>query len=146
MEIAAFIISAVSLALAIVSSVISLKTQKLQNKVNEIELKLKEYELAEKEKSSCVEARIVHSLKSNYKIKIWNSGNTAAKNVSVSWTPENGLIVFDRGKMPFEVLDPQKSFELSATAYDGCPSKLCIKTEWEDERGEMKEKVQWCDI
>lgn len=48
--------------------------------------------------------------------------------------------------MPFEVLEPQKNFELTIHIYDSAPSKLCIKTEWEDENGEKKEKAQWCDM
>ena len=87
MEIAALVISAVSLFVAIVSFIISSKSQHLQNRVNEIELKLKEYELEEKEqhKAPCIEARINHIAKGNYRIKIWNSGNAAAKNVTASW-------------------------------------------------------------
>ena len=49
-------------------------------------------------------------------------------------------------KMPFEVLEPQKSFELVITTYDGTPGKLHIKTEWENDNGEKKEKLQWCDM
>lgn len=48
--------------------------------------------------------------------------------------------------MPFEVLEPQKSFELVITTYDGTPGKLQIKTEWENDNGEKKEKLQWCDM
>ena len=43
MEIAALVISAVSLVVAIASFIISSKSQHLQDRVNEIELKLKEY-------------------------------------------------------------------------------------------------------
>ena len=48
MDIAALVISGISLVLAVISFVISVKSQNLQNKVNEIELKLKKYELDEK--------------------------------------------------------------------------------------------------
>ena len=86
MEIAAIAISGVSLLLSVISFIVSIKSQKLQNKVNEMELKLKKYELAEKEKEQqkapCIEARINHIAKGNYRIKIWNSGNAAAKNVT----------------------------------------------------------------
>ena len=85
MDIAALVISGISLVLAVISFVISVKSQNLQNKVNEIELKLKKYELEEKEKQACVEARIIHEIKNRYKIKVWNSGNSIAKNVVASW-------------------------------------------------------------
>lgn len=111
-----------------------------------IELKLKKYELDEKEKQACVEARIIHEIKNRYKIKVWNSGNSIAKNVVASWDTQKGIIFFDKEKMPFEVLEPQKGFELVITTYDGNPGKLQIKTEWENDNGEKKEKLQWCDM
>ena len=150
MEIAALAISAVSLAVAIVSLINSSKSQHLQDKVNEIELKLKEYELAEKEKEQqktpCVEARINHISGEKYKIKIWNSGNSVAKNVTASWDKGSQLIFFDQEKMPFELLEPQKSFDLTISTYSGSPRKLSITTEWEDSDGQKHSKEQWCDL
>lgn len=150
MEIAALIISAVSLVIAIMSFAFSSKSQHLQDRVNEIELKLKEYELAEKEKEQqkapCVEARINHIANEKYRIKIWNSGNAAAKNVTASWDEGSQFLFFDQEKMPFELLEPQKSFELAISTYYGSPRKLCITTTWEDGDGEKHSKEQWCDL
>lgn len=150
MEFASLIISGISLILAIYSLRKSIKSQDLQDRVNEIELKLKEYELAEKEKQqqkeACIEARVIHVNRSNYKIKIWNSGNSIAKNITASWDDTNEILLLNKDKMPFEFLEPQKGFELSVFAYDGSVNKLCIKTEWEDDRSEMHEKTQWCDL
>ena len=146
MDIAALVISGISLVLAVISFVISVKSQNLQNKVNEIEIKLKKYELDEKEKQACVEARIIHEIKNRYKIKVWNSGNSIAKNVVASWNNSDGIIFFDKEKMPFEIFEPQKSFELVINTFSGAPGKLQIKTEWVTEAGEKKEKIQWCDM
>lgn len=146
MDIATLVISGISLVLAVISFFISVKSQNLQNKVNEIEYKLKKYELNEKEMQACVEARIIHEFKGKYKVKVWNAGNSAAKNVVASWDNSVGVFFFDNDKMPFEVLEPQKSFELPIITYDGSPSKLQIKTAWEDGNGEKKEKIQWCDM
>lgn len=150
MELAAIIISGISLILSIVSLVGALKSQHLQNRVNKIEIKLKEYQLEATEKEQLkvpvVEARIIHIIKNQYRIKVWNSGNGIAKNVVASWDEISGIIYFDRAKMPFELLEPQKSFELTISAYDGAPSKLCITTEWENEQGERHTKKQWCDM
>ncbi|MCR4556646.1 MAG: hypothetical protein K5779_02345, partial [Saccharofermentans sp.] len=146
----AFVISAVSLAVAIVSFIISSKSQHLQDRVNEIELKLKEYELEEKEKEQqkvpCVEARINHITKDKYKIRIWNSGNSTAKNITASWDGAGKVLFFDQEKMPFEFLEPQKGFDLTITTCFGSPGKLCITTGWEDEAGEKHSKIQWCDL
>ena len=150
MEIAALVISAVSLVVAIVSCIISSKSQHLQDRVNEIELKLKGYELEEKEKEQhkapCIEARINHIAKGNYRIKIWNSGNAAAKNVTASWNKGGQIVLFDQEKMPFELLEPQKSFDLAISTYGGSPRKLCITTAWEDIDGQKHNKEQWCDL
>lgn len=150
MDIAALTISAVSLVVAIVSFIISSKSQHLQDRVNEIELKLKEYELEEKEKEQhkapCIEARINHVAKDKYKIKIWNSGNATANNVTASWDKESQILFFDQGKMPFEFLEPQKSFDLAISTYFGSPRKLCITTVWEDSDGQKYNKEQWCDL
>lgn len=150
MDIAALVISGVSLLFSIISFAVSIKSQNLQDKVNEMELKLKKYELAEKEKEQqkapCIEARINHIAKDKYKIKIWNSGNATAKNVTASWKKESRILFFDQEKMPFELLEPQKSFDLAISTYSGSPGKLCITTEWEDSDGQKHNKEQWCDL
>ena len=153
MEIAALVISAVSLFLSIISFAMSIKSQHLQDKVNEMELKLKEYELAEKEKEQhkapCIEARVNHVFKDNYRIRIWNSGNAAAKNVTASWDENRQIIIYDQDKMPFEILEPQKSFDLAISvisAFSGSPRKLRITTTWEDSNGRKHSKEQWCDL
>lgn len=96
MELAAIFLSILSLLLAIISFVVSFKSQRLQNRVNIIELKLKQYELDAKEKEQqkvpLVEARIVHVIKNEYKIKVWNSGNGIARSVSALWEPTDGII------------------------------------------------------
>ena len=149
MDIASFIMAAISLLIAVVSFILSLRGQRLQNKVNEIELKIKNYELEEKEKEnqkiSCVEARIIKVGKNNYRIKVWNSGNCVAKNINVILHDKEGIIFNDRGKLPFEILEPNKSFELPFSVFDVAPFKIFITTEWEEESGEKHNKKQLCD-
>ena len=150
METAALVISGVSLVVAVISFILSTKSQYLQDKINEIELRLKEYELAEKEKEQekapCVEARIINIIRNKYKIRIWNSGNSIAKNVNAFWDDLSSIVVLDKDKMPFEFLDPQKSFELTVFVYDDVPNKLCIITEWNNDNDERQSKMQWCDL
>ncbi|MBQ0088816.1 MAG: hypothetical protein KBT27_05755 [Prevotellaceae bacterium] len=150
MGIAALAISGISLLLSIISVIASLKSQHLQDKVNQLELELKQLELAEKEKEQqknpYVEARIIHVTGAKYKIKIWNSGNAVAKNVSASWEKNSPILFFDQEKMPFELLEPQKGFELTVSTYGGSPRKLCITTTWQNEEGKEQSKEQWCDF
>ena len=75
-----------SFGLSVFALIKSSKADKLKNKVNALELKIKEYELEqiEKEKDreslSCVEARAYDAGNDNYRLRVWNSGNTTAYN------------------------------------------------------------------
>ncbi|MBS5734262.1 MAG: hypothetical protein KHW87_06130 [Clostridiales bacterium] len=139
--------SAILTILSTIPSIFSIKDRKHQNKVEEIEEKLKKHELAQIEKEACVEARIIRVNNYKFKIKIWNSGKIIAKNVQVMLEVRKENISFpDSEKLPFEELEPGKSFELEFSIYEYVPRKLQIKTEWEDENGNKKEKIQWCDM
>ena len=84
----ALIIAGISLLVAVISLFKSSKAQRLQNKVNELELKIKQNELdkiaKEKEDSvlACVEARFITVGKGKHRLKVWNSGNATAYNVT----------------------------------------------------------------
>ena len=152
MEIAALVISGVSLLLALVSFIVSIRAQSLQNRVNELELKIKEFELAEIENAeaeknkSCVEARMVRISKGKYRLKVWNSGNTPVYNVSATIPNEYGIVLINDDKMPYEFLDPQKGFDIVAIIHNGSSSKFLITTEWTDSKGEKQNKDQMGDI
>ena len=84
----ALIIAGISLLVAVISLYKSSKAQCLQNKVNELELKIKQNELdriaKEKEDAvlACVEARFITVGKGKHRLKVWNSGNATAYNVT----------------------------------------------------------------
>ena len=144
MDIAAIIISGVSLLVAIVSFAFSFKSQRLQNRVNEIELKLKENELLKIEKEACIEARVIHPDSKHYYLKIWNSGNDTAYNVNVLLPDEKSVNIFDNDKLPYEELEASKSFEIPLLVYNGSASKFYVTTEWKDSKGNKKTKNQLC--
>lgn len=137
--------------LAIVISIFSFheskKVNKVQLRLSELEEKLKKYELEEKEKEreaankSIVEARIYNISKGKYKLKIWNSGQVEAHDVDFQVPDELKGIVF-RDKVPFEVLEPGKSFEEYIMYFNGIPPKITVKTTWKDTKGEQHEKEQ----
>lgn len=147
----AIILAAISINIAIVSLFKASKAQKIQNKVNELELKIKKFEvekinkLKEEENTSCVEARIIRISNGNRKIKIWNSGKTTVKNVIATIPPEAEVYILQQ-KMPYEVLEPNKSFEEFVITHGGSKSKFIITTEWEDMNGKVQKKEQMGDI
>lgn len=148
----ALIIAGISLLVAIISLLKSSKAQRLQNKVNELELKIKRNELdkiaKEKEDAelACVEARFVTVGKGKHRLKVWNSGNATAYNVSARFDGDVGIIIMDQEKQPFEELEARKSYELVLITYSGSASKFRIITEWTDLGGNQHIKTQMGDF
>jgi len=148
----ALIIAGISLSVAIISLFKSSKAQRLQNKVNELELKIKENELEriakEKENAelACVEARFITIGKGKHRLKVWNSGNATAYNVSARFDGNVGIMIIDQEKQPFEELEARKSYELILVTHTGSASKFRIITEWTDTNGEKHSKTQMGDF
>ncbi len=148
----ALIIAGISLLIAIISLFKSSKAQRLQNKVNELELKIKENELEriakEKENAelACVEARFITIGKGKHRLKVWNSGNATAYNVSARFDGNVGIMIIDQEKQPFEELEARKSYELILVTHTGSASKFRIITEWTDANGEKHSKTQMGDF
>ena len=151
MEIISIIISGLALIVSVISWIQSSKAQSLQNRINELDLKLKGFELAEKERQerelsrSCVEARVTSIGKGKYKLKVWNSGNTAVSDVTAR-IEADGIIMMDREKMPFDQLEPQKDFDVSLIVAGQVDRKFHIITEWTDANGQKQSKDQMGDI
>ncbi len=141
---------------ALIVSIIALrkssKAQKLQNRINELELQIKQYEVDKIEQTkaeaerSCVEARAISLGQSKYRLKVWNSGNATAFNVSARFADDPKIILFDNGKQPYEELDPAKGYELTLFVGGASDVKFRIVTEWEDAQGTRHEKTQMCSI
>ena len=148
----ALIIAGISLLVAVISLVKSSKAQRLQNKVNELELKIKQNELdriaKEKEKASlaCIEARFITVGKGKHRLKVWNSGNATAYNVTARFDGNVGIFIADQEKQPFEELEARKSYELILITHDGSASKFRIITEWTDLSGKQYSKTQMGDF
>ena len=147
-----FAVSIVSLVIAIISLVKSSKAQLLQNKLNEIELQIKRNELdkIEKEKAdnstACVEARIISLGTGKYKLKVWNSGFLIAYNIKVSFVGDPEIIMFAEGLLPYDELDPKKSFEISLLVHFDSSQKARVLTEWEDKNGKQYSKEQMVSL
>lgn len=142
-----YVVPIVALAISIVSFHESRKVNKVQLRLNEMEEELKKYELEKIEKEreaankSIVEARIYKVSKGKYRLKIWNSSQATAYDVDFDVPEELKGLVF-RDKVPFEALEPGKSFEESVIYYNGMPPKFTVKTTWKNASGEKYEKEQ----
>ena len=146
------IISAISLLIAIISLIVSLRAQWLQNKVNKSTLEINQNELEriakEKENAelACVEARFITVGNDKHRLRVWNSGNATAYNVSARFDGNVGIIIMDQNKQPFEELEARKNYDLILVTHTGSASKFRIITEWTDVNGEKHEKVQMEDF
>ena len=147
----ALIVATASLLIAIISLIKSAKAQKLQNKINKIELSIKQHELdkiaIEKAEAtrSCVEARVIQISNNKWKLKVWNSGNVKVFNVNAILEDGSEIIMVD-SKMPFDELEPNKSFEEHLIVHMGSARKFKITTSWTDEQGNKQEKVQMASL
>ena len=148
----ALVVSVISLFVAVISLIKSSNAQQLQNKVNELELKIKQNELDRiaKEKAAeslaRVEARVITVGKGQHRLKVWNSGNATAYNVTARFDGDAGIIILDDEKQPFEELEAQKNYELVLVTHFGTALKFRIITEWTDANGEKHSKAQMCDL
>lgn len=146
------IIAGISLLVAVISLFKSSKAQRLQNKVNELELKIKQNELNRIAKENeaadlaCVEARFITVGKGKHRLKVWNSGNATAYNVTARFDGDVGIMIMDQEKQPFEELEARKSYELVLITHIGSASKFRIITEWTDANGEQHAKTQMGDF
>jgi len=140
-----YVVPLVAIVLSIFSFHDSRKINKVQLRLNEMEEELKKYELEkiEKEREAVnkpvVEARIYNVSKGKYRLKIWNSSQATAYDVDFEVPEEMKGLVF-KDKVPFEVLEPGKSFEEHIVYYNGVPSKFTVKTIWKNKNGDQQEK------
>jgi hypothetical protein len=144
-----FIVEYVFPTVALVLSALSFRDSRgitpLQARILEIEEKLKIYELEEKQRQreaameACIEARVVNISKRAYRLKIWNSGKATAFNVDFTVAEEISVL---REKVPYEVLEPGKSFEEHIIVQFGTPRKFSITTTWTDSSGKPHSKEQ----
>jgi hypothetical protein len=79
----------------------------------------------------------------NYRLKIWNKGRAAAKNVSIDFPEGNDCLIDSdiSSKFPLESLERHQSVELIASIHMGSKSKHTIKLMWADDFSPSNEKI-----
>jgi hypothetical protein len=146
-NIVSFGFPALALLISILSFLDSRKANKVQERLHQLEEKLIIFELEEKEKErdeadkTSVEVRIYNVSKDNYRMKFWNSGKGTAYNVDFV-TPEQLKGIVWRDKVPYEFLEPGKSFEEHVMVYAGVPRKFIVIITWSDSIGNTFSKEQ----
>ena len=146
------ILAILAFVFSIIAMIKSSKADKLQLKINALELQLKQYEIdkikkeQEEAEETCVEARVVNMGNKQYRMKVWNSGKNTVYNVTARFDGNVNIIIPDKGKQPFEELEPMKNYELVLLKMPKSSPKFKIITEWEDKNGEKHSKEQMRDL
>ncbi|NMB19059.1 MAG: hypothetical protein GX984_06375 [Erysipelothrix sp.] len=136
----AYIIPILSFSISSIALYRTGKVRKTEDRIRDLELYINEYKAKEIEEKqniqleAKVEARIINISKGTYKMRIWNSGNLRAFNVSAK-IPKEFQIILMANKFPYEYLDPNDSFDENVIIHGSSYRKFKIITEWEDEHG-----------
>lgn len=136
----AYIIPIISLVFSGIALYQSSKSRKTEEKLKGLELYIKEHEAKEIESKQNtpsrpnIEARVYKVSNGVYKLKIWNSGNATAYNISAS-IPDQYNILLLKNKFPYEYLKPNDSFEENVIYHMRSSPKFEIETFWEDDNG-----------
>jgi hypothetical protein len=104
----------------------------------------KEIQLSENERKAELGASFVRvGPKNSYRLKVWNKGKAAAKNVSIEFPNGNDIVPdYDlNAKFPLESLEPQAGVELIAVVHLGLTPKQVVKLVWDDGAGSQNEKI-----
>lgn len=132
MEIAGFVLSILALFFSAFIYIRHDKKIKHQSKLlNEYHLEKIEKE-KEEQKKALIEAFVVKGQKGTRTIKVYNKGQSIAKNVNVIIPENDGYNIFT-DPCPIDI-KPQNGIEIKLGALlEGHPDKIDIKFEWSDD-------------
>lgn len=115
-----------------------------QEKLNKLLLE-KEHEGVIRDKSADLGASFIKLGSSKYRLKIWNKGSSAARNVRIEFPEGNDIINNSEviEKFPMESLEKHQSVELIASVHMQTKRKHVIRLIWEDDAEQHNEKLSY---
>lgn len=142
METWSFVISVVALLFSGFTFLFYDRKLKRQDaKINEYQLK--QLEAAEQEsKKAQIRGNIYPKAKGGRTFKIYNAGQSKARNIRIEGLDDAEVIHNGQGLFPYELMNPQDYTELALHLYIGSPSTLKVKYIWDDESGKDNEFEQ----
>lgn len=113
-----------------------------QEKLNHLLLE-KETNQSESEKKADLGASFIKLGSNKYRLKIWNKGKAAGRNVRIEFPEGNDLVLQSDvdNKFPLESLDTFQSVELVAAVHMGTKRKHIVRLIWSDDSAEHNEKI-----
>lgn len=142
MELASIILSIIALLGSLVTYIVhDRKIKRQEAKINEYQLaKIKEEEEDSKKAQIC--GNIIKYDKGKRVLKVYNKGKAPAKNIRIEGIDENKFYIHGMDLLPYELLNPQDSFELNILLYAGSPKTLKLKYLWDDATQDNNEFTQ----
>jgi hypothetical protein len=118
-----------------------------QEKLNKL-LVQREEEGVILDKKAELGATIIKLGNNNHRLKIWNKGKAAARNVSITFPEGNDFIIDSElaFKFPLERLEAHQSVDLIAAVYSETKLKQVIKITWSDDFDDRNEKVVYITL
>lgn len=118
-----------------------------QERLNKLLLDKEEGEVLNVKKAD-LGATFIKLGSNKYRLKIWNKGKSAARNVSLDFPEGNDCLIQSDidAKFPLEILETHQSVELIAAVLMYSKSKHPIRLTWSDEFSEHNEKMVYPTI
>ena len=143
------IVAALALVLSCYATWRTVRFHERQKTLIEVQERLQRQLLAKEEnqalagKKADLGASFLRLGSSRYRLKIFNKGNSSARNVTISFPEGNDCLIQSDidSKFPLEMLDTHQSVELIAAIHMRSKSKQVIKLAWSDEFSPTNEKV-----
>ncbi|MFN9069078.1 MAG: hypothetical protein ACK5V3_17780, partial [Bdellovibrionales bacterium] len=114
-----------------------------QEKLNNILLS-KELQSTENDKKAELGATFIRAgSRGSYRLKVWNKGKCAARNIVVTFPEGNNIIPHSelKSKTPIISLEPQTGVEFLAAIHMGTEPKQLIGLAWDDDMTKGNSKV-----
>lgn len=148
------IVAALALVLAIVATVNTIRFNSRQKSLIETQELLNQRLLAREESDAeasqraDLSANVIKVGRSDWRVKVYNRGRAVARNVTLSWPSDDGLLMQSDvdSKFPLEELEPAHGVELHALAYMGSRSKHEITLRWSDDFSKTNEKTVYLTV
>ncbi|WP_380872107.1 hypothetical protein ACFB49_30550 [Sphingomonas sp. DBB INV C78] len=149
-DIAAFL----ALGVAIWSAIQTTRFNKRQNAFAETAQRLNELLITrdaaetELQRKADISANFVKIGKSNYRLKVFNRGAGAARNVRLEMLAGDGLIGDSelQQKFPLPVLEWQQYVELLCYVHLKSSRRAHVRLMWDDDGGQGQSKELWLDV
>lgn len=143
------VLAGLALVLSVVATVTTIRFNgrqksliKSQELLNQRLLEREEND-AQADRKADLGANFIKLGKSNWRLKIYNKGKAAARNVTIACEEADNLLIQSDvdSKFPLEVLEPMQGVELLASVDFSSKTKHTIVLRWADDFSDSNEKT-----